>query len=332
MGAFLLTHLLELNSKNRVSASMALRHPYFCTVDQMRETNFNGTATSSPPAPYTDQLTPTQHLMRMENKYIRDRLPYNQHVDRVTRAYLVDWLIEVVDVFDTDSRCVYLAMDFFSQFLGTRLIEPGKYQLAAAACIHIASKCEKNIIFAKFISITDLLFCADNTFQQDDVIHMENTLLDAINFQIYNPIIFDFITLYVEHLEHGMLQLFHLANGTSMNKALWMARYISDLALQSDLCRTYAPSLIATCVVSLALYCLGQERDVVFSEKLHQVSGYESRDMQTCIIDLWDNIEYFRISLSKLKMISQGYNRKEKEFVSKIRILNPNDLFQRRVT
>jgi len=158
--------------------------------------------------------------------------------------------------------------------------------------------------------VTDLVFCADNTFTGENIVQVENAILKNLNFELSNPILFDFITLYLEYSPEF--------SGDS--KAYWLAKYNSELALQANMCFSYNPSLVAACCLCLALHFLGAFN--VWPTSLIQISGYQLSEMKYAMIDLLTSIEYVRTNLPKLKMISQRYSKNEMGKVSDIQMIS----------
>ena len=92
------------------------------------------------------------------------------------------------------------------------------YQVVAATCLHIASKCQHT----QGISLTDLVFSADNTFREKHILLIEKGLLKHISFQLSDMTVFDFCTLYMNHVGRP----YDDRNG----KYYWIVRYLSELS------------------------------------------------------------------------------------------------------
>ena len=58
------------------------------------------------------------------------------------RAMLVDWLVEVVDVFGMCDRSSSLAVWLLDRYLSIKKSTRAQFQIVGAACLHVASKCE----------------------------------------------------------------------------------------------------------------------------------------------------------------------------------------------
>ena len=206
------------------------------------------------------------------------------------------------------------------------------YQLLAASCLRIASKCED----VDCINLTDLAFSADNAFTGDDILFVEKKILEKMKWRLSNPLIYDFVNLYLDHLEKTFVSV-----NISVTRIHWMALYISELALQSiTLLRTFEPSLIAACIISLSMECLwnhfplpsssssrSNHQEILYNiwpKELSIVSGYElnsshSKNIQDCRNALFSNLHHVRISFPELNIISKRYRTKERGRVSDVR-------------
>jgi hypothetical protein len=93
----------------------------------------------------------------------------------------VDWLIELVDVFDMFPNSAFLAVAYADRYLSVqRGVARTQLQLVAAACLHMASKCEDTA----YISVNDLVSCSDNLYTSVEVLAMEEQLLTTLNFRL----------------------------------------------------------------------------------------------------------------------------------------------------
>jgi cyclin A len=150
-------------------------------------------------------------------------------------------------------------------------VEREKLQLVAATCLHVASKCEDTA----YISVNDLVMCADNLYTAQEVLLMEEKLLNSLKFRLAVPngerlssdypklssssppplaaligvvvrAVYDFLKIFQEMMPDRPL------NQTTK----WLAEYLAELSLQEYEFLKFLPSLVATCCISLALYAL----------------------------------------------------------------------------
>ena len=157
------------------------------------------------------------------------------------RALLVDWLVEVVDVFEMSTRSAFLAVQYVDQFLGTTVIKRSRFQLLGATCLHIASKCED----VSYIGVDDLAVCADHAYLSEHILELEEQVLNCLRFQLSRATVLDFVNIYIEHCPY--------VDSLDRRVAL-VSRYLAELSLQEyDLSVSVRPSKVAVCCIVRAL-------------------------------------------------------------------------------
>ena len=178
------------------------------------------------------------------------------------------------------------------------MVKKSRLQLLAATCLHIASKLEDE----GAVNASELHYCADRTFDTEDITRQEEDILDQIHWNISCPTIHDFVSLYQGYL------------GEPNGVCYWMTQYISEFALQSTLFLNYPPSLIGASVIAFSRYCVYKTNS--YPSELENLSGYKFfQDLGECIIDL---STFIRNRNSDLKIISNRYKKVEHGRVSKI--------------
>ena len=107
--------------------------------------------------------------------------------------------------------------------------------------MHVASKCEDTA----YISVNDLVMCADNLYSAPEVLRMEETLLNKLDFRLGVPTTYDFLKLVMEKLPQIIVK---------KSNAAFLAEYFAELSMQDYGMLGFMPSRIAACCISLALY------------------------------------------------------------------------------
>jgi len=295
LGRDLLRKLLRYNPEERMTAEQALSHPFF------------GGPVGTPTrvlTPYiqlqTDVKMPFGPDVYFLHNYLRDAekqsWPQLQYLSPNTttqaemlpvhRSMLVDWLVELVDVFDMYLRSAFLAVAYTDAFLSRVEVERDQLQLVAATCLHVASKCEDTA----YISVNDLVMCADNLYTSVQVLQMEEKLLNCLHFRLALPNVYDFLKIFQEMIPE--------MSPTSK----WLAEYLSELSLQDYDFLKFLPSMVATCCISLALYCTEQDH---WTPELQHASQYSWQELQSCMTHLQG--VYSRSPMSVLAVIRQRY-------------------------
>jgi cyclin A len=164
------------------------------------------------------------------------------------RSVLVDWLVEVVDEFSLQSSTLYLAVSLVDRFLSHMSVLRGKLQLVGSTAMYMAAKLEE--IYPPELS--DFAYITDNTYTQQQIVHMERLMLQTLDYHLLAPSSLCFL--------HRFLQ----AAGTpadphSSSTVTHLAQYLCELALMnSDPFLKYLPSEVAASSVCLARHTLEQ--------------------------------------------------------------------------
>jgi hypothetical protein len=101
-------------------------------------------------------------------------------------------------------------------------------------------------------------------------------------------------------------------------KPRMMARYIAELALQCQVYLASRPSLVASCVVVLAVFSTGTAEP--WPESLVEATGYSWNDLEECMLALSSGIHQVRATMPNLKIITRRYRKNENGRVGHIHI------------
>jgi hypothetical protein len=97
------------------------------------------------------------------------------------------------------------------------------------------------------------------------------------------------------------------------NAAKWLSEYLGELALQEYDLLQYVPSLVATCAVSLALYCTGKDH---WPPTLRQASQYDWAELKDCMLLMID--VYRRSPGAALAVVRKRYTDEKRGGVAQL--------------
>tara|TARA_B110000977_G_scaffold1164_1_gene1674 strand:- start:8891 stop:9658 length:768 start_codon:yes stop_codon:yes gene_type:complete len=183
-------------------------------------------------------------------------------VNSVMRGILVDWLVEVAEEYKLSADTLYLSVTYIDRCLSVQPIARTKLQLLGVTCMLIASKYEE--IYAP--QVDEFCYITDNTYSRDDVLQMERTVLDALEFELTQPTIKTFLRRTLRAAETD-------------SKTEFLANYLCELSMLEYGMLDFAPSVVAAASVSVALETLGKP---AWSATLAHYTTYDLGDLKQC--------------------------------------------------
>ncbi|CAA15975.2 G2/mitotic-specific cyclin-B [Caenorhabditis elegans] len=124
------------------------------------------------------------YLVHHEKKYVLDDSFINGgNVNSKMRRILVDWLIQVHLRFHLTPETLHLTIFVLDRIIVKNIVSKAEFQLLGVAALFVASKFED-------IYLPDILeyeMITDNTFSKKQIMAMEQTILNALNFDLSCP-------------------------------------------------------------------------------------------------------------------------------------------------
>ncbi|XP_028727405.1 G1/S-specific cyclin-E2 isoform X1 [Peromyscus leucopus] len=138
-----------------------------------------------------------QNMLQKENRYVHDKHFEVLHSDLEPqmRSILLDWLLEVCEVYTLHRETFYLAQDFFDRFMLTQKdINKNMLQLIGITALFIASKLEE--IYAP--KLQEFAYVTDGACSEVDILKMELNILKALNWELCPVTVISWLNVFLQ--------------------------------------------------------------------------------------------------------------------------------------
>uniref|UniRef100_A0A8C1FHK4 Cyclin B3 n=1 Tax=Cyprinus carpio carpio TaxID=630221 RepID=A0A8C1FHK4_CYPCA len=225
---------------------------------------------------------------REETFVLHDYMADQPNLNSNMRAILVDWLVEVQENFELNHETLYLAVKMTDHYLAVSQAKRESLQLIGSTAMLIASKFEERAPPC----LDDFLYICDDAYKRSQLIAMEISILQALNFDINIPVPYRFLRRYAKCVNAGM-------------DTLTLARFICELSLLEMEFVPVRASLLASACVLIALVTkdLGG-----WTQCLQFHSGYSVEDLAPVVRKLHEML--ISPPDSKLAVIRSKYAHK----------------------
>jgi len=205
------------------------------------------------------------------SNYLNGSGPNGRIISMTMRTTVINWIVNVHKKFKLKQETLFLAINVVDRFLATCPVSKDKLTLVAATSLLVASKFEDQ--WAPLVR--DLVYVGSSSFTAAEVRGMENTILNALKFEISVPTVFPFL---VRSTKAAKLD----ANSTKL------ASYIAEVALHNYSIIKYTPSMIAASSVALA----GRmSKRGSWTSTCASVTGFTEAAMAPCMLEINDMLK-----------------------------------------
>ncbi|XP_076591389.1 cyclin-P [Chaetodon auriga] len=174
-------------------------------------------------------------MMRSQTQYCFPNADLPRHFTEVTRAVLVDWLIQVHEMMQFQAETLYLAVHLLNRSLQQIKVTTANLQLLGMVCLFIAAKKEECLL----PEVSGLCYLMDHTYTKHQLLRMERKVLCGLKFDLsYCPPL------------HFLILLASIARCSA--KMVWMARYLLELSLLEGQCVVFLPVQLAGAALCLS--------------------------------------------------------------------------------
>ncbi|KAG8067562.1 hypothetical protein GUJ93_ZPchr0005g15725 [Zizania palustris] len=247
-----------------------------------------------------------KHLREAETK----RRPLTDFVETTQkdintsmRAVLIDWLVEVTEEYRLEPETLYLTVNYIDRYLSGKVISKQRLQLLGVTCLLIAAKYEEICP----PQVEELCYITDNTYTKDEVLRMEASILNYLEFEMTVPTIKCFLRRFIR-----AAQVCH--EGSPTLHLEFLASYIAELSLLEYSLICYLPSLIAASCTFLAKFIL-KPTENPWNSTLRFYTQYQPSNLRDCVNVL--HRIFFVGTGSNLRAIREKYSQHKYKFVAK---------------
>jgi cyclin B len=229
-----------------------------------------------------------QYLMikerdRVDPRYLTTQVDINEKM----RAILVDWLVEVHRMFKLLPETLYLGVSIIDRFLSLKQISRDTLQLVGITSMLIASKYEE--IYAP--ECNDFVYISDGAYTKPQILHMEQNILNTLNFNITHPSALHFLRRYSK------------AGGSDYTLHT-ICKYLIEVVLIDVKFLKFPPSLQASASVYLGRAMTG--KSPLWTPTLEHYSTYAENVVRECAVEMNELLK--KSSTSSLKAIRKKYS------------------------
>ncbi|XP_064885326.1 G1/S-specific cyclin-E1 isoform X2 [Columba livia] len=138
-----------------------------------------------------------KNMMKKEETYVRDKLYMQRHplLQPKMRTILLDWLMEVCEVYKLHRETFYLAQDFFDRFMATQQnVVKTLLQLIGISSLFIAAKLEE--IYPP--KLHQFAYVTDGACTEDEILSMELIIMKALNWNLNPLTVVSWLNIYMQ--------------------------------------------------------------------------------------------------------------------------------------
>ncbi|KAG8437363.1 hypothetical protein GDO86_008167 [Hymenochirus boettgeri] len=153
-----------------------------------------------------------RHMLNKDRTYLRDKNFFQNHpqLQPNMRSILLDWLMEVCEVYKLHRETFYLAQDFFDRFMTTQHnVIKSQLQLIGITTLFIAAKLEE--IYPP--KLHQFAFITDGACIEDEITSMELMIMKALDWCLSPMTVVSWFNVYlqvtyIKELQHFLLPQF----------------------------------------------------------------------------------------------------------------------------
>jgi cyclin A len=225
---------------------------------------------------------------------------FQTDINATMREILVDWLVEVAEEYKLSSDTLYLSVWYIDRVLSVHPVPRAKLQLVGVTCMLVAAKYEE--IYAP--QVDEFCYITDNTYERQDVLAMERTVLDALDFELTQPTVKTFLR-----------RCLRAADADA--KTEFLANYLAEASLLDYRMLRHPQSSVAASAVYVARETLGIEP--AWTPTLERYAKVAEEELRECVAAVRN--AHAGMQTSKLSAVREKYAQVKFKCVSMIKPL-----------
>uniref|UniRef100_A0A3B5MJN8 Cyclin E1 n=1 Tax=Xiphophorus couchianus TaxID=32473 RepID=A0A3B5MJN8_9TELE len=137
------------------------------------------------------------NMLKKDRTYSKDThmLEKHPHLEPMMRAILLDWLMEVSEVYKLHRETYHLAQDYFDRFMATqRNLFKSTLQLIGITCLFIAAKMEE--MYPP--KVHQFAYVTDEACTEDEILNMEIIIMKELNWSLSPQTPISWLNVYMQ--------------------------------------------------------------------------------------------------------------------------------------
>ncbi|XP_043923247.1 G1/S-specific cyclin-E1 isoform X2 [Protopterus annectens] len=210
------------------------------------------------------------NMLSKEQNYPRDKYFMQKHplLQPKMRAILLDWLMEVSEVYRLNRETFYLAQDFFDRFMATQKnVVKTRLQLIGISSLFVAAKLEE--IYPP--KVQQFAYVTDGACTEGEIFQMELILMKALNWSLSPVTAVTWLKIFMQVAY--LKELYEVLLPQYPPLVFVQVMELLDLCILDIDCLEFTYGVLA----ASALFHFSS------FELVHKVSGYEWSDIEFCV-------------------------------------------------
>lgn len=254
----------KINGRARGSLSLENKYPHTPTqlINEMTNFTFSNYLTPVskensplPPLSWANNNEVWEEMLKKDREYKRDPFYINKHpkLRPRMRAVLLDWLIEVSEVYRLHRETFHLAVEFVDRYLSNQSNVPKtRLQLVGVTALFVASKIEE--IYPP--KLNEFAYVTDGACTSEEILEQEVLLLTSLDWKLSPVTPISWVTAYLQIAHNKIKGNRKLKQDESFEYPQFAGHHLCRVAELLDLCSLDMGFLkfAASVVAASALY------------------------------------------------------------------------------